>query len=294
MYKVRKTLPELTDILDFTSTDNPLNIWHGNPNLKNTDIHSIDFRRNIRKYDKNWTCTRNILINAYWQVMRNAIGQYVEYNRQTGGVRSTPMNINGNWNAGALFELTGTIDKKKRLMLNTKTEVGYTNSVDYAAVDGQSADNQRSSVRSVTAGEMLTLDYSFGKYAFGAKLRCAYLHAESPRSDFHTINTADADYGLNATVELPFKLKLSTDITMYCRYGYSDPSMNTSNLVWNTRLERTFGKFTVVADGFDILGKLSNVRKVINAQGRTETWYNTVPRYAMLHIMYKLHFKPRK
>ncbi|WP_297252829.1 outer membrane beta-barrel protein [uncultured Prevotella sp.] len=294
LYKVRKTLPELTDILDFTSTDNPLNIWHGNPNLKNTDIHSIDFRRNIRKYDKNWTCTRNILINAYWQVMRNAIGQYVEYNRQTGGVRSTPMNINGNWNAGALFEFTGTIDKKKRLMLNTKTEVGYTNSVDYAAVDGQSADNHRSSVRSVTAGEMLTLDYSFGKYAFGAKLRCVYMHAESPRSDFNTINTADADYGLNATVELPLKLKLSTDITMYCRYGYSDPSMNTSNLVWNTRLERTFGKFTVVADGFDILGKLSNVRKVINAQGRTETWYNTVPRYAMLHIMYKLHFKPRK
>ena len=69
--------------------------------------------------------------------------------------------------------------------------------------------------------------------------------------------------------------------------------MNTNNLVWNARLERTFGKFTVMADGFDLLGKLSNVRKVINAQGRTETWYNTVPRYAMLHIMYKLHFKPK-
>ena len=293
-YKVTKMLPELTDILDFTTTDNPLNIWRGNPNLKNTDIHRIDFSRGIYKYDEYWYCTRRILINAYWQVMRNAIGQYVEYNRQTGAVRATPMNINGNWNAGASFEFMGTVDKKKRLMLNTKTEVGYNNSVDYVAVDGQSADSPRSSVRSAKADETLTLDYSLGKYAFGAKLRCAYLHAESPRSDFQTINTADVDYGLNATVELPLKLKLSTDITMYSRYGYSDPSMNTNNLVWNARLERTFGKFTVMADGFDLLGKLSNVRKVINAQGRTETWYNTVPRYAMLHVMYKMHFKPKR
>lgn len=293
-YKVTKVLPELTDILDFAITDNPLNIWRGNPNLKNADIHRIDFNRGIYKYDENWYCTRRIQINVYWQVVRNAIGQYVEYNRQTGAVRSTPMNINGNWNAGASFEFTGTVDKKKRLMLYTKTEAGYTNSVDYAAVDGQSGNSPRSSVRSATAGETVTLDYSLGKYAFGAKLRCAYLHAESPRSDFRTINTADVDYGLNATLELPLRLKLSTDITLYSRYGYSDPSMNTDNLVWNARLERTFGKFTVVADGFDLLGKLSNVRKVVNAQGRTETWYNTVPRYAMLHVMYKLHFKANR
>ena len=293
-YSVKKVQPELTDILDFTTTDNPLNIWSGNPNLKNTDIHSVEFRKEVANYDENWSCTRRMNINAYWQVMRNAIGQSVTYNRQTGVMHSTPMNINGNWNARASFEFTCTIDKKKRLMLSTKTEAGYTNSVDYTTVEEESAASPRSSVRSTTANETLTLDYSLGKYAFGAKLRCAYLHAESPRTDFQTINTADVDYGVNATVELPLRLKLSTDLTLYSRYGYSDRSMNTNNLVWNARLERTFGKFTIIADGFDLLGKLSNVRKVINAQGRTETWYNTVPRYAMMHIMYKLHFKPKR
>lgn len=293
-YSVRKVQPELTDILDFTTTDDPLNIWSGNPNLKNTDIHRVEFSKEMVNYDENWSCNRRINIKAYWQVMRNAIGQNVAYDRHTGVVHSTPMNINGNWNAGASFEFTGTIDKKKRLMLSTKTEAGYINSVDYTTVEAESAASPRSSVRSTTANETLTLDYSRGKYAFGAKLRCAYLHAESPRTDFQTINTADVDYGVNATVELPLRLKFSTDLTLYSRYGYSDRSMNTNNLVWNARLERTFGKFTVIADGFDLLGKLSNVRKVINAQGRTETWYNTVPRYAMMHIMYKLHFKPKR
>lgn len=293
-YSVRKVQPELTDILDYTTTDNPLNIWSGNPNLRNTDIHRVEFSKESANYDDNWSCTRRMNINAYWQVMRNAIGQSVTYNRHTGVIHSTPMNINGNWNAGASFEFTGTVDKKKRLMLSTKTEAGYTNSVDYTTVEAESAASPRSSVRSTTANETLTLDYSLGKYAFGAKLRCAYLHAESPRTDFQTINTADVDYGVNATVELPLRLKLSTDLTLYSRYGYSDRSMNTNNLVWNARLERTFGKFTIIADGFDLLGNLSNVRKMVNAQGRTETWYNTVPRYAMLHVIYKLHFKPKR
>lgn len=293
-YSVKKRLPELTDMLDITVTDNPLNIWKGNPSLKNTDIHRIDFSRGFYKYDENWYSTRRINIDVYWQMMRNAIGQYVTYDRKTGVVHSTPMNINGNWNAGASFEYNGTLDKKKSFMLSTKTEFGYINSVDYVAVDGLTGENPRSSVRTANANETFSLDYSRGKYALGVKLRCTYMHAESPRADFQTINTADVDYGLNAVVDLPLKLKLSTDITLYSRYGYSDKSMNTNNLVWNARLTRTFGKFTVIADGFDLLGKLSNVRKIINAQGRTETWYNTVPRYAMLHLMYNLHFKPNR
>lgn len=95
-------------------------------------------------------------------------------------------------------------------------------------------------------------------------------------------------------VELPWKFKLSTDITLYSRYGYNDHTMNTNDVVWNARLERSFGNFTIMADGFDMLGQLSNVQRVVNAQGRTETWYNSIPRYAMLHVEYRLNVMPKK
>ena len=45
---------------------------------------------------------------------------------------------------------------------------------------------------------------------------------------------------------------------------------------------------------FDILGNLSDVRHSVNAQGITETYYNVVPAYGMLHIVYKLNREPRK
>ncbi len=38
----------------------------------------------------------------------------------------------------------------------------------------------------------------------------------------------------------------------------------------------------------DMLHRLTNVRYAINAQGRTETRYNCIPRYVMLTAGYKL------
>ncbi|MDE5999536.1 MAG: hypothetical protein K2H04_05630, partial [Bacteroidaceae bacterium] len=76
--------------------------------------------------------------------------------------------------------------------------------------------------------------------------------------------------------------------TMYSRRGYSDGGMNTNDLIWNARLTKRLmkGRLLIMADGFDLLGNLSNIRRSINAQGRTETYYNVISRYAMLHVQY--------
>jgi len=72
--------------------------------------------------------------------------------------------------------------------------------------------------------------------------------------------------------------------------------MNTNELVWNARLAKRVlhSKLTFMLDGFDILGNLSNVRRTINAQGRTESYYNVIPSYVMLHAIYRLNIQPKK
>ena len=72
--------------------------------------------------------------------------------------------------------------------------------------------------------------------------------------------------------------------------------MNTNELVWNARLAKRFmhGNLTLMLDAFDLLGNLSNVRRTINAQGRTETWYSVTPQYAMFHVIYRLNKQPKK
>jgi len=72
--------------------------------------------------------------------------------------------------------------------------------------------------------------------------------------------------------------------------------MNTNELVWNARLAKRYlhGNLVFMVDGFDILGNLSNVRRVLNGQGRTESYYNVIPRYVMLHAVYRLNIQPKK
>ena len=72
--------------------------------------------------------------------------------------------------------------------------------------------------------------------------------------------------------------------------------MNTNDLVWNAMLTRTFckGKITAKLKAYDLLHELANKQYAVNAQGRTETWYNTIPRYVMFSLVFKLHKAPKK
>ena len=38
-----------------------------------------------------------------------------------------------------------------------------------------------------------------------------------------------------------------------------------------------------------LLANLSNVRHTINAQGRTETFYNVITSYALFHVIWRLN-----
>ena len=72
--------------------------------------------------------------------------------------------------------------------------------------------------------------------------------------------------------------------------------MNTDDLVWNAQLTRSLCKGKVIAklQAFDILHQLSNKQFYVDAQGRTETWYNSIPRYIMFSLAFKMHKKAKK
>ncbi len=66
--------------------------------------------------------------------------------------------------------------------------------------------------------------------------------------------------------------------------------------MWNGSLSKSIlrGRLTFKLDGVDILGQISNVQHVVNAQGRTETWVNAQPRYAMFHAIWRFNVIPKK
>ena len=54
------------------------------------------------------------------------------------------------------------------------------------------------------------------------------------------------------------------------------------------------GKLIARLEAFDLLHNLSATQYEVNAQGRTETWYRSLPHYVMLHLVYNWNWNPKK
>ena len=85
---------------------------------------------------------------------------------------------------------------------------------------------------------------------------------------------------------------LSTDVHQNSRRGFNDNSMNTNELIWNLQLSQSFLKgnaLTVSLQLYDVLQNQSNFSRTINAMQRSDTQYNSVNSYAMLHAVYRVN-----
>ncbi len=286
-YSGRASIYSLVNMIPLSDTSDPLNTFTGNPDLSAGYNHSLSF--NLRS---DLSGQRAYNAGLSYSVDRNSLAMGYVYDRTTGIKNITPQNVNGNWNAGIHGGYNCPLDKPHRLTLGSSVSASYFNSVDMIGVSGN--DNTKtvstkSTVGTLYANGMLRLDYRLlDKHTVGLKGNLHYMHSGSERADFISVNAYDFDYSLVANFELPCDFRLSTDLTMYSRRGYSDEAMNTNDLIWNARITKRLmkGKFILMVDGFDILGNLSNVRRNINAQGRTETYYNIISNYVMFHIQY--------
>ena len=83
---------------------------------------------------------------------------------------------------------------------------------------------------------------------------------------------------------------------MYSRRGYGSSLLNTDDFVLNASLSQPFwkGKLILRLEAFDLLHQLSSTRYEVNALGRTEMWYRTLPRYVMFHVVYHWSRTPKR
>ena len=289
-YKMDMSTPNMLYCVSFVQDSDPMvTTNYGNRNLKNRQSHSFSISYNN---------TRNILNfrpSAGFNVSRNDVAMGYVYDRATGRREYSFYNVNGNWNMYLNMNANGTLDKKKRLTFSSATAWNYYNSVDMIGDDLASAP-VKSTVRTSVLSENVNFSYSLGKHSIGVKGSFAWTNSSGDRDDFTTINAYNYNYGMTGTVSLPWKFVLETDFTVYSRRGYEESDMNDDNFVWNARLTRSFfkGKLTLRADAFDILHQLKKVERSINTQGRVERFYNTPPRYVLLHAIYRFNVFPKK
>lgn len=292
-YRMNTSSPSMINLLDLTFDANPLNIRKGNPDLKNTISHqiSLDYRA-----DKFLQGTGKMLNSSVgFSTVHNAVAMGYIYDKSTGVRVTTPENVNGNWQIWFNTNHTTPIDKARKIILSNNTQINYSDNADLVGINN-AVTPTKSIVHNLFVRENLNINYRLGKHSVGAKIHLGWTNATSDLEDFSNINAVNLNYGFMGQINLPLQIQLQTDLTLFTRRGYNDENMNTTELVWNARLSKSIlkGNLVFTLDGFDILGNLRNVNYSLNAQGRTETWVNSIPRYVMLRVIYKLNKQPKK
>ena len=285
-YIATSTIPDLQNLVNMSDDIDPLNIRLGNNSLRNAVNHRFSFSHQWGNANQKEVSHRYSL---GYSIVQNALAMGYRYDRTTGVRTWQADNVNGNWNADADYRFNTAIGKKHPLRLNVAPSISYQHSVDLV-------DQERSTVNTLSLNNTLNLSYKIGQHSLTFKNATLWQRYTSQRTDFETQQPLTLTNSLTALLKLPWKMELNTDLNLYTRTGYADSRLNTSDLVWNARLSRPFlkGKLLVMLDGFDILSQLDNVTRIVNAQGRTETYTNVLPRYALLHVVYRFNKQPKK
>ena len=288
---MKSDFPTLLATADYRNDSDPLNIRLGNKDLRN--LHHYDVDANVTFNGEN---EQTISLSANYHRTDNQVAYALIFDKTTGASIIYPTSVNGNWNTKFEVEFKRTLDKANKILFSNNFSTNYNHSVDMASIAG-STESQRSIVNNWEFGDELKVNYRLNdNYEFTFHTGGKYYLINSERVGFEKIKASDYNMGLNAQIVLPWELQLTTDMTMFARRGYQQTEMNTTDWIWNVQLARTFlkGHLTAKLQGFDLLQQLSNTRYVINSQGRTESWNNSIPRYVMLSLAWKFNINPKK
>lgn len=290
-YRANTQQPSVSQMLDIYDDSNSLRITTGNPGLKPSFTQNLSgfFNGYIQNH------MRSIMSFVNFSTTKNSISQKVTYNEKTGGQITRPENINGNWNVMIGSMYNQSIDTIGVWFVNTFTNLSYSNHVGYVSLD-KKADSQKNTTRDITVGERLSLSFrpTIGLWSteFEIDGSGTYNHARNKLQKQGNLDTWEFSYGGSVNVTAPWGTSLSMDMHNRSRRGFTDNSMNTNELIWNAQVSQGFLRgrsLTISLQLYDILHNQSNFSRMISAMSSTDTWYNSINSYAMVHVVYRFN-----
>ena len=265
--------PQMSDLLEIVDDSDPLNIKVGNAGLKPS------FTQNLRFFYNNYVQAhqRSIATWAGLSTTSNAISNKVTLDTSSGARVTRPENIDGNWNAYAGLVFNTALDSAAYFNINSFTNTGYNHYVGYASVNSMS-ESQKSVTKSVNINQRLAFSYRNDWLEVELSGGVGYNHSRNDQQTSNNLDTWQFSYGGLIGITAPWGTALTTNINMQSRRGYNDAQGFLK------------GKpLTISLQLYDILHQQSTFSRAISAMGRTDTEYNSITSYGMLHVIYRLN-----
>lgn len=286
-YRGYTSQPSMTDLMPITDNTDPLNVSKGNPDLKPsfTNRFSLQYNNYVQKRQ------RAIMAFINHSNTRNSVSTMERYDATTGGRTTQPMNINGNWNIEGAFMYNTSLDTTGVWSANSFLKTRYTNSVSYVNLN-RTAEPDKNYTRSTEINERLGFSYRNEWLEVELNGNVTYSINRNKLRPATNLDTWNFNYGTDITINTPWNMSISTGAHMQSRRGYDDDAANTNEFIWNAQLSQSLlkGKPLIISLQFyDILHQMSSFSRSISSTMRSDTYYNSINSYAMLHVIFRLN-----
>lgn len=283
-YRGRSDQPDIESLQEIIDNTDPLDLRYGNPNLKPSFNNSFSLYYNKFVPD----AMRSYSLNLFYTSTVNSVANKMYYNVETGGKETHKVNVNGNWSGRGYFSFN-TPFRNKKFILSSNSNLSFSDAVSYVSVSREE-EAVLSTTHSFAAAERLTVSYRSD--AFDVSVNASVDYNLTRNGEQKNGNRQSFDYflGGNTNINLPWELYLSTDLNYRIKRGYSG-GFNEDEILWNAQLSKNFlkNKATIRVKMYDILQRQSNLNRTVSETMISDTEYNTLGSYVMVHFVYRLN-----
>lgn len=283
-YRGQSNEPEIESLQEIIDVNDPLDLRYGNPELKPSFNHN--FMLFYSKFIPD--AMRSFSLNLFYSNTMNSIVNRVIYNPDNGIKRSYKENVNGNWDVRGYFSFN-TPFRNKKFTLSSNTNTSYSHGVNFASSSNED-DKQLSITRNFIAGEKITGNYRCDAFDISLNASVNYNLIRSSTQEKHKRENYDYIFGGSTNVNLPWGIFFSTDINYRIKRGYSG-GFNKDEVIWNGQVSKNLlkNKASVRIKMYDILQQQTNLSRTISDSSVSDTEYNTLGSYVMVHFVYRLN-----
>ena len=277
---------EMTSVSYMIPTVDPtdlLRITEGNSSLKPS------FRHQIHSFFRSFNPTTRVAINLFMEANYelNGIASVVRYDNTTGQQRISYRNVDGNTSV-RLFGMSSMPFFSPLLTLNAGLR-GMFNHQNGYVVDAATNTEQLNKSDNWSVSPSLSLSFAKGNLYLRLRGGLSFNTALNSLSSQAQRTAWDYESGLEGSYDLPFGLKLESDILYQTNQGYGGGYKKDSWL-WNTALSYSFLKnkaATIRLKGYDLLNSETGISREVTALNVTDSRTNVLGRYFMVHFIYR-------
>lgn len=277
MYNGRTSQPSMTQLQPVADLSDPQNTIVGNPDLNPSYTHNMYIR--FQKFVPEKQRAFMIMANANY--IMNDIVTKTTYADKTSNRVTTYENVNGNYNANVRVMLNTPL-RNKKFSVNTMTMASFANSNGF--INGEKNTNQN-----LILQERAGIDFRSSIIDLGVNGNIRYNGTTNTLQAQQDLQTLNYGVGGTTTIYLPLDFKVESDITYSTNSGYAD-GYKQKEVLWNASASKSFLKNnqgTLRFKIYDILRQRSNISRSTTASYTTDTEYNTLSSYFMVHFIYR-------